>query len=61
MGDRKTDILRADDQQRSTARLRSMISEGAEQLDRGEVVDGEAFFRQLAAEDEESNRDRAVG
>jgi len=28
------------------ARARAMIQEGAEQLDRGEVVDGETFFRE---------------
>lgn len=61
MTDREIDILRANDEQRSTDHLRSLIREGAEQLDRGEVVDGEEFFRQLAAEDEESTRDRAVG
>lgn len=28
------------------ARARAMIQEGAEQLDRGEVLDGETFFRE---------------
>jgi hypothetical protein len=28
------------------ARVRTMIREGAEEIDRGEVVDGETFFRE---------------
>ena len=35
------------------ARVQSMISEGADQLDRGEVVDGETFFREWDEELEE--------
>lgn len=32
--------------QAELARLRTLIREGADQLDRGEVVDGETFFRE---------------
>lgn len=32
--------------QAELARARKLIQEGADQLDRGEVVDGEAFFRE---------------
>jgi len=32
-------------------RVRALIQVGADQIDRGEVVDGEDFFRQLEAED----------
>lgn len=35
------------------ARVRAMIQEGADQLDRGEVVDGETFFREWDEELEE--------
>jgi antitoxin ParD1/3/4 len=35
------------------ARVQSMIAEGADQLDRGEVVDGETFFREWDEELEE--------
>ncbi len=38
-------------------RLRALIQVGADQLDRGEVVDGEDFFRQLEAEDQRALAD----
>ena len=38
-------------------RVRALIQVGADQLDRGEVVDGEEFFRQLEAEDKRALAD----
>lgn len=35
------------------ARVRAMIQEGADQIDRGEVVDGDAFFHEWDEELEE--------
>jgi len=37
---------RQERRQAELARARTLIEEGADQLDRGEVVDGEAFFRE---------------
>lgn len=34
------------DRARELARARALVREGAEQLDRGEVIDGENFFRE---------------
>ena len=35
-------------------RVRALIQVGADQLDNGEVVDGEDFFRQLEADDRQA-------
>lgn len=35
-------------------RVRALIQEGSDQLDRGEVVDGAEFFRELEAEDRQA-------
>lgn len=42
------DLLVSEETQRDEemATVRKMIQEGADQLDRGDVVDGEAFFRE---------------
>jgi antitoxin ParD1/3/4 len=46
--------------QAELARARALIQEGADQLDRGEVVDGEAFFREwddeIDAQDDSQDR-----
>ena len=42
------------------ARARELIQEGADQLDRGEVVDGETFFREWDEELDAAQRGEAV-
>lgn len=49
------------DRQAELERVRALIQQGSDELELGQVVDGEAFFRELAGEDErlreEENRE----